>query len=112
MSQLRDLAMKMWEKRHTMTTSEWMEGGPVLLGMVVADLSENSGGEAALAIGEDAFRAGVKYALKAAADYADHQRNVRVHADYIPQGVLDLEAAACVEGWSEYDPPEHIKALA
>jgi hypothetical protein len=53
--------------------------------------------DAALAIGEDAFRAGFAAAWQLWSKVYPAQ----------PQG----EAAAASRAWSEYDPPEHIKAL-
>lgn len=92
---LRSLAEDMWARRHSLTTSEWLEAGPLLLGMVVAKLSEEGGGEAALAIGEDAFRAG----YKAGVDWSQGPYAEK------PNNGVD-------EAWSAYEPPEDIKELA
>lgn len=54
----------------------------------IEELRERQGGETALAVGEDAFRAGFR---------------ANTHGSYDPE--------LCARAWSEYDPPEHIKAL-
>ena len=54
------------------------------------------GGEAALAIGEHAFRAGVAWGLERAKQPGGDTN----------QALLDAERA-----WSDYEPPEDIKAL-
>jgi hypothetical protein len=58
---------------------------------------EHSGGEAAEAIAEHAFRAGFKQAVE---DAGPHYPN----ADTVAAEWEDM-------GWSNYDPPEHIKAM-
>lgn len=88
----------MWTRRHSLTTKEWLEAGPILLGMVVAELSEKGGGEAALAIGENAFRAG----------YKAGEANGRL----IGQGKRPWTSRDESDAWSAYEPPEDIKELA
>lgn len=83
---MQSLATDMWNRRHVLTTSEWLEAGPLLLGMVVAKLSEG-GGDAALAIGEDAFRAG----------WAAHAAMVSLAASgdrsSLPEAIITVEQA-------------------
>jgi hypothetical protein len=58
---------------------------------------EDVSGDAAIAIGEDAFKAG----YKSAADRARAYHPTRIEDD----------AAHMEKAWSEYEPPEDIKAL-